>query len=138
MKKVALFLVLLTVVSSITPAVASERIDFSDLSLDGLIMLKTWINEEIAERTKDEKAVRVPTGLYIVGADIPVGTYTITSVSDKIYSTVVKVYNSNGDQISVALLSKGEQIGKLELLIGQYVEIKDGAVEFSTYKGLGF
>ena len=134
----ALFVVLLMVISSVSPAVADGRIDFSDLSLDGLIMLKTWINEEIAERTKNEKAVIVPTGLYIIGEDIPAGTYTITNVSERICSTDVRVYDSEGEQIYDAILYNGEQIGKLSLGLGLYVEIANGAVEFSTYKGLGF
>lgn len=138
MKKVALFLVLLMVTSSITPAVASERIDFSNFSLDELILLKTWISGEITERTKDDKVVYVPAGIYIVGMDIPCAAYTITGVTNKSYSVTVSVYNGNDERIYCEFLDNGEQIGKLELQVGQYVKIQDGAVEFSTYKGLEF
>lgn len=138
MKRIALLLVFLLVISPIPASVANEGIDFSDLSLEALIMLKTWINEEIMERTKEMNPVRVPEGMYAIGADIPAGTYTLTCVSDPYFSIGVSVYNSNGEITHTHFLKKNEQIGKLILQHGQILEISDGIVEFTLYKGLGF
>lgn len=136
MKRIALFLVLLLVVSSVPPSVASGRIDFSDLSLDALIMLKTWINEEIEERTKEEKKVYVPMGEYIIGTDIPEGVYTITYEGSGL--SQVGLYTKSGQYIAIYNIAPNESVGKITLQEGQSIRITYGPVYFSTYKGLGF
>jgi len=136
MKRIALFLVFLLAVSSVSPAVASGKIDFSDLSLDALIMLKTWINEEIAERTKEEKKVCVPVGEYIISADIPAGVYTVTNESSLV--SQVSVYAETGQLVTIYSMKEKESIGKITLQEGQFIRITYGPVYFSTYKGLGF
>lgn len=136
MKRMALFLVFLLIVSSAPCTVSAERIDFSDLSLDSLIVLKTWVAEEIAARTKNDKEVRVPVGEYIVGDDIPVGTYTITNKGTS-YAYVYQ-YTAKGDRITYYDLDDNESIGKIVLEDGQIIQVKSSPVYFSTYKGLGF
>lgn len=136
MKRIALFLVFLLAVSSVSPAVASGKIDFSDLSLDALIMLKTWINEEIAERTKEEKKVCVPVGEYIISADIPAGVYTITYEGSGF--SQVGLYTKAGQYIAIYNITPNESVGKITLQEGQSIRITYGPVYFSTYKGLGF
>lgn len=136
MKRIALILVFLLAVSSISPAVASGTVDFSGLSLDALIMLKTWINEEIAERTKDEKKVCVPVGEYIIGADIPAGTYTV--INEDSLVAQVSVYSGTGQLVTIYSMKENESIGKITLQTGQNIRITYGPVYFSSYKGLGF
>lgn len=136
MKRIALFLVFLLVVSSVPCTVSAERIDFSGLSLDGLIMLKTWINEEIAERTKNDKEVCVPVGEYIVGADIPVGTYTISNRDS--WHAQVHQYTAAGNLIMFYSIGENENIGKISLQDGQIIQITLNSVYFSIYKGLDF
>jgi hypothetical protein len=136
MKRVISILVLLLFIS-VPLGVTAERIDFSGLSLDALIMLKTWINEEIAERTKYDKAVNVPVGEYIIGADIPVGIYTLTINTQ---SAVLMIYSENGQLIGshIMLKDSSDTIGKITLKNGQIIEIKGSPIVFSTYKGLSF
>lgn len=134
MKRIAWFLVFLLVVSFVPASVSAEKIDFSDLSLDQLIMLKTWVTEEIAERTKDEKEVRVPMGEYIIGTDIPSGTYTITC---KDICAAVSVYSSSGSLMDSYFINENDSIGKINLQQGQVIQTTT-ALYFSTYKGLDF
>lgn len=135
MKRVILILVLLLFIS-VPLGVTAERIDFSGLSLDALIMLKTWINEEIAARTQNGKEVYVPMGQYIVGSDIPCGTYTITNKDS--YMVGVSHLSSTGEYIKVHAVSGNNCIGKIVLQDGERIDIQYGPVYFSIYKGLGF
>lgn len=136
MKRIALFLVFLLAVSSAPYTVSAERIDFSDLSLESLIMLKTWVAEEIEARTKNDKEVCVPVGEYIVGADIPVGTYTVTYKGSLL--SAVYHYTDKDDPIAFYNINVNESIGKIILKDGQKIQVLYGPVYFSTYKGLGF
>lgn len=134
MKRIAWLLVFLLVVSFVPSSVSAEKIDFSDLSLDQLIMLKTWVAEEIAERTKDSKEVRVPMGEYTIGIDIPCGTYTITC---KDVCAGVSVYSSDGSITDTYFMNENDSIGKIELQQGQVIKTTM-ALYFSVYKGLDF
>lgn len=134
MKRIAWFLVFLLVVSFVPASVSAEKIDFSDLSLDQLIMIKTWVTEEIAERTKDKKEVRVPMGEYIIGTDIPSGTYTITC---KDFCASVSVYSSSGSLIDLYFINENDSIGKINLQQGQIFKTTT-ELYFSAYKGLDF
>lgn len=111
---------------------------FSECTIEMLYSIKTLLDTEIASREDKDKEVPVPVGTYIVGDDIPAGTYTVTGASNSFLSSTVRVLDQNGKKISWAAISNGEQIGKLVLLSGYQIEIEDGAVIFSTYKGLGF
>lgn len=135
MKRVISILVLLLFIS-VPFGVTAERIDFSGLSLDGLIMLKTWINEEIAARTQNGKEVCVPVGEYIVGADIPAGSYSVTYKGSLF--AYVYLYTNKGDLITFYSMNENETIGKINLEDGQIVQVLYGPVYFSIYKGLGF
>ena len=136
MKKVALILVFLLVISSAFNAFASEGIDFSTLSTEDLIRLKTQINEEIAKRAKDEKPVYVPMGEYIVGYDIPERIYTIKNTGT--YCVIIKILSAEGECIKTYTVYKGEYIGKIELQKYQRITIEYGGVSFYSYQGLGF
>lgn len=130
---VALVLALLLCFGS---TVAFAEISLDDLSAEELLALRDQINALLLERGI-EKEVVVITGTYIVGEDIPAGTYTITPVSEEEFG-FFNVRDENGDIIFATQYKAKAPIGKLVLSEGQTVEINACAAVFSKYKGLGF
>lgn len=70
-------LVSLLLVFLLFPAFASAVLpDLSGLTYDELVQLKSMINHEIWQR-EEWQEVTVPQGVWIVGEDIPAGTWTV-------------------------------------------------------------
>ena len=111
--------------------------DLSKLDDEQLIALSVAVNSEIIQRNLNKK-VKVPTGTYIVGQDIPAGDYTIrptgTFLRVDIYEGEVKLGNRTG----IFSANQEEIIGKISLKEGQIVEISFGGSTFEKYAGLGF
>lgn len=85
--------------------------------------------------------LEVAPGKYKVGLEIPAGTYSVKC--NGAYSMVsFNVYESKDELFPVystiltELLGNSE-IGKIELSIGNIVEISEGSVTFFPYKGVG-
>lgn len=76
MKKVLGILIAVLIVLTSLPVLA-ERVDFSAYNDAELIELLASVQQEIANR-HIEKSATLPEGSYIVGKDIPVGSYDIT------------------------------------------------------------
>ena len=70
-----------------TTFAAAESVDLSGMSFDELVALKERINLAIWE-CQEWQEVTVPEGLYVVGEDIPEGTWTIKAATT--HFTVVK------------------------------------------------
>lgn len=117
------------------PGAAFAEINFDDYSVEELIALKTQIHTEIINRTKDEKSVRVPMGSYTVGIDIPAGTYMLIGGSD---ISMITVYSENGELLTIHSMYLDDNVGRIDFLKGQRIEINGGAIVFSAYRGLGF
>lgn len=100
-----------------------------------LLQVRSVIDVELATREDANKEILVPQGWYIVGIDIPADTYTITAIGE---IAVVYLYTIDDQLITYHSIFKDESIGRIDLQFGQKVGITDGAVVFSTYKGLGF
>ena len=98
-----------------------------------LRLLLAVVEHELQRRGFAKGEVTVPVGEYIVGEDIPAGTYTLTAHN----LTDIEVY-SGSKCVHNHCLTSSEQIGKLPLQDGQVVKIKYGSVVFAPYKGLGF
>ena len=78
MKK--LFSILLAALLALTSLTAlAETVDFSSYSDAALIELLASVQQEIANR-HIEKSASLPQGTYIVGKDIPAGSYDISVV----------------------------------------------------------
>lgn len=146
MKRFLCFIsILLALVISVPVLVSAETDDpFAEFTTEELVMLKSLIEEALAQRGQGvgeaaeqtmQKDVAVPVGKYTVGEDIPAGTYTIIS-SDRL--AYVTVYSASGKRLSSDGIDDGATIGKLVLENGQLVEVEYAAVVFSAYKGLGF
>ncbi len=111
--------------------------DLSDLSFDELIKLRDEINAEIVSRP-EWKETEIPAGQWIVGEDIPAGTYCIKPVKKAPLVTVWKKavydYSNNGLVFNEVLR---EQFGKLKLEAG-WIFNADEPVIFSPPVSLGF
>lgn len=111
----------------------AANFDLSGLSYDELVDLRKQVTLAIMQ-SDEWKQVTVPMGEYIVGEDIPAGTYTVTTgenyCSLEIYSNKEKIHDYDS--------LDPETIGKLVLQDGQTVLVEYDAVVFSPYIGLGF
>lgn len=76
MKKIICILLLVCM----TTFAAAESVDLSGMTFDELVALKEKINLAIWE-CQEWQEVTVPEGLYVVGEDIPEGTWTIKAAT---------------------------------------------------------
>ena len=77
-KAIALVVLIALLVTSLAPFAVADDIELSFYSWDELIALSAKINSELMSRP-EFKEVKVPTGAYKVGVDIPAGKWTITA-----------------------------------------------------------
>lgn len=134
----------------ITPAFADD-IDLSGMSYKELVRLKDRIN--LYMWMSDEwQEVKVPSGLWEIGVDIPAGHWTLTANPNATYVQIQygDTLNSFGTEVSysgklytVTLWGKnsyaydeGDLISiDLELKDGFYLQIHDSYVIFTPYQG---
>lgn len=136
MKKIIAFVVCLLMISGIAVA---EIPDISNLSDEELVSL----NKAIIEKLIDSgylKEVTVPAGVYIVGTDIPAGSYMVKNTDKGSWPDNVNIYTDGKvepygyDMHSI--LSEGES-AKIELKDGYAIELETMCI-FSRFVGLGF
>ena len=130
------FLITLLVVCMIIPIAASE--DLSSLSFDQLIDLRNQINAEIASRP-EWKEVEVPVGQWVIGEDIPAGTYRIYAPKQaliNVWKNAPQDYKNNGLLINQIIKAKGE-FGRLVLEEG-WIFTNTNPVIFTPPASLGF
>lgn len=132
------FAMLLVALMVLGGSVASaERIDLSALSLEELIALRQEIDLLIFG-SDAYKNVAVPAGDYVVGEDIPAGTYTLESEGYGMISVYADASKDIMGMKACHSVGGGETVGKIELVDGQLVEIQMASIIFKTYAGLGF
>lgn len=129
MKKLAVALVL---VLGLIPAFALADTDLSSMTFDELVALNSALLSEIMSR--DEfKEVTVPAGDYVIGQDIPAGTYSLSLPSGSLASMItvnsIEKFHS---------LTGSQGVGKIELKDGDDISITAGPIVFAPYIGLGF
>ena len=136
MKKLLLLLVctllLLTVYS-----VTAQNIDLSQYSYVDLQNIAAQAQMEMMERPEFQE-VEVPTGLYVVGKEIPAGQWTVTRTG--IYSSIVTGDTLDSTQNSIAnsknhyskILNDETPTYKITLLDGMYVQIIKNPIIFSS------
>ena len=124
MKKFLSILIVLLMIC----AVAFAEINLSSLSVDELIKLKTSIEKELIDRGA-VKSANVPAGEYIIGTDIPAGSYSITT--KQIMATIVF-----GD-FNMYIATPDSPVGKVTLKDGQTFECS-AAITLTKYAGLSF
>lgn len=95
------------------PAACAD--DYSAMSYEDLLALRETITAEIMSRP-EWKEVKVPAGTWIVGKDIPVGSYSFISHNESL--TMLNVEDTNGDYVFYKPLHKDELVGRIDLLEG--------------------
>lgn len=110
---------------------------FCTSSTDTLLDIRSMIDMELASREGLDKEVIVPAGIYTVGVDIPVGTYTIKGQKDNTYSSV-EICDTSGNYLLNEFLISDAQLGRVDLQWGYIIRIAHDPVIFAKYKGLGF
>ena len=129
-RTIALLLILVCVA-----ATAAADTDLSSMTFDELVALNKAVVMEIMTRP-EWKEVTVPGGTWIVGKDIPAGTYSITPTDSGGY---IEITDKSGNSIvNQGIRNMENAIGKVELLDGYVVYIERGSVIFSPAIGLGF
>ena len=110
--------------------------DISGLSESELLEL----SQQIQMRLFSEKlinGVRVPIGTYVIGEDIPAGTYRILSGDD---ISSIALYEDDSDRISelftFGTYYNSAEIGKIVLQEGVRIKIDYSSVMFFQYTGL--
>lgn len=135
MKKivVACFICIVLFVSSV--CIASGDYDFSSYSNEELISLETAIQAEKISRGM-AKSATVYSGKYIIGVDLPAGTYRVET--SKGAADHLEVYNASGKRIAsyaIGTSSNRSPIGKLELHDGEIIEFDSCTLIFTVYSG---
>ena len=114
----------------------------ADMSLEELTEASLSINNEITARYGKIEGVVIEPGLYIVGEDIPEGSYYFEGVEGR-YSTSLNVYPSidkmGFHDIMQEISSIGDQTpksGRVILKNGNAIEFIQGPAVIHIYKGL--
>lgn len=125
----------LIIVSLLIFTSAYAEVNLSDFSFEELLELQKQVNSEIISRP-EWKEVKVPSGTWIVGEDIPAGFY---SISPKELGAYLRIRDAKGKiAISGGIRHDEDLIAKYELKEGYTVEIEDGALYFAPAQSLGF
>ena len=148
MKKLSCLVLVFCLVMPCISAQAATASDFQayieTLPSEFLEAMIAMFNAELARRGEAtasaadaslDKEVTVPIGVYVVGEDIPAGTYTIKSTGRYFYYSV---YTDTGSPLAYGSILAEECVGKITLENGYTVEIEYSPVIFAPYKGLGF
>lgn len=135
-----------------------DPIDLSDMTYNELVALKDQINLAIWANKKWQK-VTVPQGVWLVGADIPIGKWTITCEGNYGRVTIGTALNQLGTDIDIAktefyyvdtvyspsyrYFEEGSDKTEITVTLkfDTYVVVDQGDVVFSPYSGkpgLGF
>ncbi|MBR2565639.1 MAG: hypothetical protein IKE29_13585, partial [Paenibacillus sp.] len=93
------------------------------------LALRVSIVDELMARG-EMKSANVPAGEYVVGDDIPAGSYSITT--DQLLVTIVI-----GDYDGMYVVSPDSPVGKLTLKAGDKIQIT-GKIVLTKYAGLSF
>lgn len=104
---------------------------YSDNYLKVLIAI---MQLELRSRGNVQGEVVVPMGEYVVGVDIPAGTYTVTA--GQRYCSL-EIY-TNGKLVHDFDMHSGGSVGKVTLKTNQVVCVEYDSMTFAPYKGLGF
>ena len=113
--------------------------DYTTMTDEELWAANKAIQAELWARSIAKDGVKVPTGVYTIGEDIPAETYRIVIAEDCILSMItLNYYNETyamDDYDLFTLSQKESEIGKIDLSKYTSIEIS-GPVTFYAYTGL--
>ena len=131
---VCFLLIFFVFIFSTNIAFAVDPIDFASFTDDELLVLQAQITAEIESRgLTDKKVNQLSSGSYVVGTDIPAGSYTFRKIPGDDYTAVLYVYNSDDLENSVSSGSASESGCMLNLQEGQILRITWTAVNASKF-----
>ena len=140
MKKLIAFIM---IIAMLLPAAVSAEDLFEkklgDLTFDELMLINKNIQIRLFKKEAAVDGVKVPAGEYIVGEDIPAGTYRIEYRPMTDYSfCMFTAYNEETWLSFYTQLGfdSSTEIGKLELPRDTHISITGGDLYFYTYTGL--
>ena len=124
----------LVLVFCLLPVIALSEVDVSSLSYNQLFQLRKEIEKEIMSRP-EFKSVKVPTGEWIIGEDIPEGYYSVTAIEA---FTIIEAA-PDGSQLDdfYHILQADESVGKVFFRAGSIFKTSSPVI-LATPKGLGF
>ena len=129
MKKLLALILVLCCVSGC----ACADFDLSIMSYDDLVALQKAIVAEIMSRP-EWKEVEVPAGTWIVGEDIPAGSYSVKPAD--VSAVVFKLYKDENDKYGDSSIIL-DVLGKVVLEDGMIVSLNYAAI-FAPAVTLGF
>ena len=114
---------------------ASAAFDLSEYTYDELITLRHYFTLEIMRRP-EWKETTVPSGSWIVGVDIPAGSYSISPSGTGAY---IRIIDNKGNVIvSQGVRNKSNFIGKISVKDAYTITIEGGSLVFAPSIVLGF
>lgn len=119
---------------------ALADVDLSGMSYEELIALHSQVIEAMAD-SEEVVSFRAEPGEYIVGVDIPVGSYSVRAVEGEKFCVVTVDAVSGNWRVNESFRSSDEPakvIGQLILEEGEKVKIRDGAALFGAPAGITF
>lgn len=132
-KLVAVVLALMLFV--VVNACAEPAVDFSEYTLDELILLHEALLNELDQKGYAKSAI-LDVGQYKIGVDLPAGSYTIelseTADPDRFGYFNYAIYDENGVDLEDDLFCKPAI--KITLGDGQTLEIERSPVRITAYK----
>lgn len=128
MKKQTAVLVVLALIAMPFLTFASSPVDLPSLSWDELVSLHRQTYAAILAHPEFQ-SVTVPSGAYVVGEDIPAGSYAVSTAQPLAMVSV--------EGKSMYTVTPEEPVGKLVLSDGDRLDIVN-SVTFAPYAGLGF
>ena len=107
---------------------AAAAPDLSGYTYDELIALRHYFTLEIMRRP-EWKEVTVPSGNWIVGVDIPAGSYSISPSGTGAY---IRIIDDKGNIIvSQGVRNESNSIGKISVKDAYTIEIETGSLIFA-------
>ena len=142
-KLISILLIIAFLIPSVTLADRSEQIKwrkrFSSLNDDGLNDVIIALQEVLFMHYISADGVKIPSGQYTVGTDIPPGTYRIEykPLTETSFCNFLAVNEKTGFGYTTILgFDSSNEIGKIELTEGTEITLTGGDVYFYTYTGL--
>ena len=132
-------LITIILILAMLPVIAlADLPDISGLSTDELIELSHQLQLRLFS-DQLVNGVKVPPGSYVIGEDIPAGTYRVDFpvVSDLLMGLFMAYTEDYSDYVTYYIGENNTTaIGKVELKEGMTLEISDTTAIFYAYTGL--
>lgn len=126
MKKTILIVLAALLLVCVFPVAAEDSIDLSSLSDSDLQLLSEMLKGETSRRNPDEE-VTLKEGEYIIGRDIPAGTYRITCIEladEALYDGYVSLGNAYDSFL-------GDENGSWGALFGAIADLSESMDELT-------